>query len=163
MGVYSKYPLVLDAAFVPTRAGWYLWMVAIFLVILICLAVGLLWWQWVILGVCASALIGFYAYHQRSGIRQMSSRQIDGIWFLSFPVHSQQSAAIKDGSNDGQVIYQAYLHHIRWVNLGISSAVVMDFYAISPKKQPMRVVIFGDQTDPQNFSKLSALARLYQK
>ncbi|OAV06402.1 hypothetical protein [Moraxella catarrhalis] len=93
----------------------------------------------------------------------MSSRQIDGVWLLSFPAHSKQAATIQDDPKDTHVIHQAYLHDIRLVNLGISSAVVMDFYAISPKKQPMTVVIFNDQTDPQNFSKLSALARLYQK
>ncbi|OAV01192.1 MULTISPECIES: hypothetical protein [Moraxella] len=163
MGVYSQYPLVLDAAFVPTRTGWYLWMSTIVLVLLICLAVGLSWWQWVSLGVCVGVLIGFYAYHQRLGIRQMSSRQIDGVWLLSFPVRSKQAATTQDDPKDTHVIHQAYLHHIRLVNLGISSAVVMDFYAISPKKQPMTVVIFNDQTDPHNFSKLSALARLYQK
>lgn len=138
-------------------------MSTIVLVLLICLAVGLSWWQWVSLGVCTGVLIGFYAYHQRLGIRQMSSRQIDGVWLLSFPVRSKQAATIQDDPKDTHVIHQAYLHDIRLVNLGISSAVVMDFYAISPKKQPMTVVIFNDQTDPQNFSKLSALAKLYQK
>ena len=38
----------------------------------------------------------FYAYHQRSGIRQMSSRQIDGVWLLSFPIRSKQAATTQD-------------------------------------------------------------------
>lgn len=93
----------------------------------------------------------------------MSSRQIDGVWLLSFPVRSKQAATTQDDPKDTHVIHQAYLHDIRLVDLGISSAVVMDFYVISPKKQPLSVIIFADQTDSQNFSKLSALARLYQK
>lgn len=93
----------------------------------------------------------------------MSSRQIDGVWLLSFPIRSKQAATIQDDPKDTHVIHQAYLHDIRLVDLGLSLAVVINFYAISPKKQPMTVVIFNDQTDPQNFSKLSALARLYQK
>lgn len=163
MGVYSQYPLVLDAAFVPTRTGWYLWMSTIVLVLLICLAVGLSWWQWVSLGVCTGVLIGFYAYHQRSGIRQMSSRQIDGVWLLSFPIRSKQAATTQDDPKDTHVIHQAYLHDIRLVDLGLSLVVVINFYAISPRRQPLRVIIFADQTDSHNFSKLSALARLYQK
>ena len=163
MSVYSQYPLVLDAAFVPTRTGWYLWMSTIVLVLLICLAVGLSWWQWVSLGVCTGVLIGFYAYHQRSGIRQMSSRQIDGVWLLSFPVRSKQTATIQDDPKDTYVIHQAYLHDIRLVDLGLSLVVIINFYAISPRRQPLSVIIFADQTDSHNFSKLSALARLYQK
>lgn len=163
MGVYSQYPLVLDATFVPTRMGWYLWMSTIFLVVLICLAVGLSWWQWVSLGVCVGVLIGFYAYHQRSGIRQMSSRQIDGVWLLSFSARSKQAATTQDNSKDTHVIHQAYLHDIRLVDLGLSLVVIINFYAISPRKQPLSVIIFADQTDSQTFSKLSALARLYQK
>lgn len=163
MGVYSQYPLVLDAAFVPTRMGRYLWMSTIFLVVLICLAVGLSWWQWVSLGVCVGVLIGFYAYHQRSGIRQMSSRQIDGVWLLSFSARSKQAATTQDNSKDTHVIHQAYLHDIRLVDLGLSLVVIINFYAISPRKQPLSVIIFADQTDSQTFSKLSALARLYQK
>lgn len=133
------------------------------LVLLICLAVGLSWWQWASLGVCTGVLIGFYAYHQRSGIRQMSSRQIDGVWLLSFPIRSKQAATTQDDPKDTHVIHQAYLHDIRLVDLGLSLVVVINFYAISPRRQPLSVIIFADQTDSHNFSKLSALARLYQK
>ncbi|OAV08730.1 hypothetical protein [Moraxella catarrhalis] len=73
MSVYSQYPLVLDAAFVPTRTGWYLWMSTIVLVLLICLAVGLLWWQWVSLGVCTGVLIWFLCLSSK--IRHPSDEQ----------------------------------------------------------------------------------------
>ena len=93
----------------------------------------------------------------------MSSRQIDGVWLLSFPIRSKQAATIQDDPKDTHVIHQAYLHDIHLVDLGLSLVVVINFYAISPRRQPLSVIIFADQTDLHNFSKLSALARLYQK
>lgn len=93
----------------------------------------------------------------------MSSRQIDGVWLLSFSARSKQAATTQDNSKDTHVIHQAYLHDIRLVDLGLSLVVIINFYAISPRKQPLSIIIFADQTDSQTFSKLSALARLYQK
>lgn len=93
----------------------------------------------------------------------MSSRQIDGVWLLSFPIRSKQAATIQDDPKDTHVIHQAYLHDIHLVDLGLSLVVVINFYTISPRRQPLSVIIFADQTDLHNFSKLSALARLYQK
>ncbi len=93
----------------------------------------------------------------------MSSRQIDGVWLLSFPIRSKQAATTQDDPKDTHVIHQAYLHDIRLVDLGLSLVVVINFYAISPRRQPLSIIIFADQTDSHNFSKLSALARLYQK
>lgn len=93
----------------------------------------------------------------------MSSRQIDGVWLLSFSARSKQAVTTQDNSKDTHVTHQAYLHDIRLVDLGLSLVVIINFYAISPRRQPLSIIIFADQTDLHNFSKLSALARLYQK
>lgn len=81
----------------------------------------------------------------------MSSRQIDGVWLLSFPIRSKQAATTQDDPKDTHVIHQAYLHDIRLVDLGLSLVVVINFYAISPRRQPLSVIIFADQTDSHNF------------
>ena len=62
--------------------------------------------------------------------------------------------------NKSALSFLAYFHDIDAVALGITQAVILDFYVILPKKQRLRVVIFQDQLTARDFSQLMALARL---
>lgn len=142
-------------------------------VLLICAAVNLPLWQWFVMIVCALVLTADIYSRQKRGVCHMSVREIDGIWLLSEPNLSantrskmpvlRQQSSIKHPKNSHQnqsVVHQAYLHHIKAVPLGITQALVLDFYVILPRKRRLSMVLFQDQLTPYCFSKLLALTRL---
>lgn len=159
MSRYAKNILSLDMEIGSSCVSRWLWYGIVFLVGLICFVAGLLWWQWVVLILVAIGL-GCSCHNPRLAVRQLSTKQIDGVWLLSVsptkppPSPNQQSKPL---------IHQAYLHKIRLVDLGITQVVVMQFYVIVPKKSQISVAIFADQINTEQFAKLAGLARLYPR
>ncbi len=169
----------------PSRVSLGLWLGVQAVVWLICLAVGMAWWQWLILLLVSTATTWHY-YRTRHAISHISCTHYDGVWlvgtssesnkYLSHPSHQpiNQSANLatkhlfnspnlpnqpKLSAPSKPLIYQAYLNDCHLVNLGLTQVIVLQFFTILPKKSGLTVVLFADQITADEFAKLSALAR----
>lgn len=65
----------------PSRVSLGLWLGVIVAVWLICLAVGMAWWQWLILLLVSTATTWHY-YRTRHAISHISCTHYDGVWLL---------------------------------------------------------------------------------
>lgn len=165
----------------PSRVSLGLWLGVLVAVWLICLAVGMAWWQWLILLLVSMATTWHY-YRTRHVISHISCTHYDGVWLvgassvsnrqLPHPSHQphNQSANLatkhlfnspnpSNLPNPKPLIYQAYLNDCHLVNLGLTQVLVLQFFTILPKKSGLTVVLFADQITADEFAKLSALAR----
>lgn len=170
----DKTAITLDVAIVPSRAALGLWLGVLAVVWLICMAVGMAWWQWLILLLVSMASTWHY-YRTRQAISHISCTHYDGVWLLGKsvlsnhkhlpkPLHPPLEQTVnyvaKHPSNSSNpLIYQAYLNDCYSVNLGLTQAVVLNFFTILPNKTSLTVVLFADQVTADDFAKLSALAR----
>lgn len=178
----DKTAITLDVAIMPSRVSLGLWLGVQAVVWLICLAVGMAWWQWLILLLVSTATTWHY-YRTRHVISHISCTHYDGVWLVGtssvsnrqLPHPSHQPLAqptnhtTKHPSNlpnptkmsapSKPLIYQAYLNDCHLVNLGLTQVIVLQFFTILPKKSGLTVVLFADQITADEFAKLSALAR----
>ncbi|MFB6347961.1 hypothetical protein ACFBZI_00620 [Moraxella sp. ZJ142] len=153
-----KNALTIDITLRPTKAGVWLWWGVIALVWLLCLAADLSWWQWLILLLITIFISHYYQTGRANDIQKFSTRQIDGVWLLAGTASTRHAP-----KPPRAIVYQAYLQKITAVNLGITQAVILQFFVILPKKSPKTLMIFGDQLTPSERSQLLALAKLYGK
>lgn len=92
----DKTAITLDVAIMPSHVSLGLWLGVQAVVWLICLAVGMAWWQWLILLLVSTATTWHY-YRTRHAISHISCTHYDGVWlvgtssesnkYLSHPSH----------------------------------------------------------------------------
>ena len=168
MNKYTKNTLKLDIKIKASKSLIVFSCAVIVVVLLLCAAVSLSIWQWLVLALLGSVLLMHIHWRQKHRVHHISTDEIDGVWLLAkmdtqlsaLSVRHRLGAPTLKKRLDQAIIHQAYLHDIDAVALGITQAVILDFYVILPKKQRLRVVIFQDQLTARDFSQLMALARL---
>ena len=82
---FSKYTLTLDLALKPSHKRRMAVGLIVVLVCLICLAVGLLWWQWAVLIMAAAFVIWRTIAVERLHPKHLVSDKLDGLWLLTMP------------------------------------------------------------------------------
>lgn len=129
----------IDTALYPSKYRLMLMAVFVLLVVVLGVALGLGMWQWAVFGLVLVG-VGVWTHSQNTPVHLVSS---DGLWQVLMRTPRQDE------------LWQLDIIQLTDRGLGIQ----IDAFVVEPMPKSLRLMIFSDMMDGENFRQLKAMAQ----